>query len=141
MRISDWSSEVCSSDLIAPGAVIPANAVLPFTPKWSLSGGLAYEFEISTAGTMTLRGDWNYRTATYLSADNNPILRQPAYHMVNLSASFLTAGQGVRVTGGVTNLTNQAILMSGFDDLQGATHADGTYAHQPEWYLKVRYSF
>src|SRR3546814_4015109 len=25
---------------IAPGAVIPANAVLPFTPKWSLSGGL-----------------------------------------------------------------------------------------------------
>src|SRR3546814_7591043 len=68
---------------------------------------------------MTLRGDWNYRTATYLSADNNPILRQPAYHMVNLSASFLTAGQGVRVTGGVTNLTNKAILMSGFADLQG----------------------
>src|SRR3546814_8822479 len=30
---------------ITPGAVIPANAVLPFTPKWSLSGGLAYEFE------------------------------------------------------------------------------------------------
>src|SRR3546814_1883789 len=62
---------------IAPGAVIPANAVLPFTPKWSLSGGLAYEFEISTAGTMTLRGDWHYRTATYLSAENTPILRQP----------------------------------------------------------------
>src|SRR3546814_16715325 len=59
---------------IAPGAVIPANAVLPFTPKWSLPGGLAYEFEISTAGTMTLRGDWNYRTATYLSAVHNPIL-------------------------------------------------------------------
>src|SRR3546814_2383022 len=118
MRISDWSSEVCSSDLIAPGAVIPANAVLPFTPKWSLSGGLAYEFEISTAGTMTLRGDWNYRTATYLSADNNPILRQPAYHMVNLSASFLTAGQGVRVTGGVNNTTNKAIPITGLADLQ-----------------------
>src|SRR3546814_4898421 len=82
---------------------------------------------------MTLRGDWNYRTATYLSADNNPILRQPAYHMVNLSASFLTAGQGVRVTGGVTNLTNKAILMSGFADLQGSSIADGTYGRPREW--------
>src|SRR3546814_2507415 len=81
---------------------------------------------------MTLRGDWNYRTATYLSADNNPILRQPAYHMVNLSASFLTAGQGVRVTGGVTNLTNKAILMSGFADLQGSSIADGTYGRPRE---------
>src|SRR3546814_17936125 len=90
---------------------------------------------------MTLRGDWNYRTATYLSADNNPILRQPAYHMVNLSASFLTAGQGVRVTGGVTNLTNKAILMSGFADLQGSSIADGTYGRPREWYLTVRYSF
>src|SRR3546814_17921433 len=88
MRISDWSSDVCSSDL--------------------------------------------YRTATYLSADNNPILRQPAYHMVNLSASFLTAGQGVRVTGGVTNLTNKAILMSGFADLQGSSIADGTYGRRSE---------
>src|SRR3546814_14678734 len=108
---------------------------MPFTPKWSLSGGLAYEFEISTAGTMTLRGDWNYRTATYLSADNNPILRQPAYHMVNLSASFLTAGQGVRVTGGVTHLTNKAILMSGFADLTGPSIPDGTRARPPQWYL------
>src|SRR3546814_7173583 len=49
---------------IAPGAVIPANAVLLFTPTWSLSGGLAYVFEISTAGSMTLRGDGNYRTAS-----------------------------------------------------------------------------
>src|SRR3546814_10684400 len=138
MRISDWSSEVCSSDLIAPGAVIPANAVLPFTPKWSLSGGLAYEFEISTAGTMTLRGDWNYRTATYLSADNNTILRQPAYHMVNLSASFLTAGQGVRVTGGVTNLTNKAILMSGFADLQGSSIADRSAEHTSELQSPMR---
>src|SRR3546814_6850706 len=83
------------------------NAVLHCSRSCGLAGGLAYEFEISTAGTMTLRGDWNYRTATYLSADNNPILRQPAYHMVNLSASFLTAGQGVRVTGGVTNLRSE----------------------------------
>src|SRR3546814_6505543 len=121
MRISDWSSDVCSSDLtfpggassiepvqvnggrarirgveveatarpveavtatfglsrldtkyleIAPGAVIPANAVLPFTPKWSLSGGLAYEFEISTAGTMKLRGDWKDRKSTRLNSSH-----------------------------------------------------------------------
>src|SRR3546814_15118600 len=113
---------------MAPGAGIPANAVLPFTPKWSLSGGLAYEFEISTAGTMTLRGDWNYRTATYLSADNNPILRQPAYHMVNLSASFLTAGHGVRVTGGFTHLTNTAHLMSGFPALPRSPFPHRTHA-------------
>src|SRR3546814_20299749 len=61
--------------------------------------------------------------------------------MVNLSASFLTAGQGVRVTGGVTNLPNKAILISGFADLQGSSIADGTYGRPREWYLTVRYSF
>ncbi|ATE63636.1 TonB-dependent receptor [Rhizorhabdus dicambivorans] len=126
---------------IAPGAVIPANARLPFTPKWSLSGGLAYRFEIGSAGDLTLRGDWNYRTETFLSADNTPILRQPGYHMVNVLATFETASKAVRVTGGITNLTDKAVLMSGFADLQGSSLADGTYGRPREWYLSIRYSY
>lgn len=126
---------------IASGAVIPANAVLPYTPKWNLSGGLAYRLEIGGAGSLTLQGDWNYRSTTYLSADNNPILRQPGYHMVNASASFQTASERVRITGGVTNLTDKAVLMSGFADLQGSSFADGTYGRPREWYLTVRYSY
>src|SRR3546814_13824607 len=90
---------------------------------------------------MTLRGDWNYRTATYLSAENNPILRQPAYHMVNLSASFLTDGQGVRVTGGVTNLTKKTLLMTGLDDHHGSSISAGPYGRPREWYMTVCYYF
>ncbi|EZP83970.1 TonB-dependent receptor-like protein [Novosphingobium resinovorum] len=42
---------------VTPGAVIPAGAALPFTPKWSLSAGLGYAFDLGDAGTLNLRGD------------------------------------------------------------------------------------
>ncbi|EZP83971.1 TonB-dependent receptor-like protein [Novosphingobium resinovorum] len=61
--------------------------------------------------------------------------------MVNLSASFETANEAIRLTGGVTNLTNEAVLMSGFADLQGSSIADGTYGRPREWYVTMRYSF
>ncbi|KEY99593.1 TonB-dependent receptor [Sphingobium indicum] len=126
---------------IAPNAAIPADAVLPYTPKWSISGGLSYAYELADAGTLTLRGDWNYRSRTFFNAANDPIISQQGYHVVNLSAAFLTRDEHWRLTLGVTNLTDKAYLGSGFADLRNSSFADGVYARPREWYLSARYAF
>lgn len=126
---------------IAPNATIPANAVLPFTPKWSISGGLNYEFNVGDAGTMTLRGDWSYRSKVFFNAANDPIISQPGYHVVNMSATFQTLDRHWKFTGGVTNLTDKAYLVSGFADMRNSSFADGVYARPREWYATLRYSF
>lgn len=126
---------------IAANAAIPANAVLPFTPKWSISGGLSYAFEVADAGTLTFRGDWNYRSRVFFDAPNDPIISQPGYHVVNVSAAFLTVDRHWRLTVGVTNLTDKAYLVSGFADLRNSSFADGVYARPREWYATIRYSF
>ncbi|TAL01420.1 MAG: TonB-dependent receptor [Rhodospirillaceae bacterium] len=126
---------------IASNAAIPANAVLPFTPKWSISSGFNYVFEVGNAGSVTLRGDWNYRSRVYYSAANDPIISQSGYHVVNASVAFLTMSEDWRLTVGVTNLTNKAYLVSGFADLRNSSFADGVYARPREWYATLRYSF
>src|SRR3546814_13832381 len=37
MRISDWSSDVCSSDLAAAVALRPAERLIVFTARWKLA--------------------------------------------------------------------------------------------------------
>ncbi|MBJ7437790.1 MAG: TonB-dependent receptor [Sphingopyxis sp.] len=126
---------------IAANAAIPANAVLPFTPKWSVSGGLSYQFAVGNAGTLTLRGDWNYRSRVFFNAPNDPIISQPGYHTANLAATFETLDEHWRITAGVTNVTDKAYLASGFADLRNSSFADGVYGRPREWYLTARYSF
>src|SRR3546814_2043433 len=91
MRISDWSSDVCSSDLFiarpfgglsingnvgllwtkldAPGVFVAGlpvdNQPLALTPKFTGKGGARYDFETSGLGTISPWVQFSYRTATH----------------------------------------------------------------------------
>src|SRR3546814_6963497 len=45
MRISDWSSDVCSSDLFEPGA-LPGLASNPEFNLYTVGGGISYDLDL-----------------------------------------------------------------------------------------------
>src|SRR3546814_3887865 len=84
MRISDWSSDVCSSDLVhsegrksarffinplnvAGGPIDPVGLRLPQSPKWKANGFISYVQPIG-ASSLTFGLD-----ATYSGAFNNDL--------------------------------------------------------------------
>src|SRR3546814_3759105 len=85
MRISDWSSDVCSSDLVAQPSVPPSTCLLPAArsipvPVWMRGGPLfasaspRYVPECSAAPyhpTGFLRSDAEFRRATYYGLMSN----------------------------------------------------------------------
>src|SRR3546814_5156255 len=86
MRISDWSSDVCSSDLVAYTKVkidrltIPASllaaytseglegslaqTVIPFQPKWQANASFDYKIaDVMMDTSLILNGDLHYQTS------------------------------------------------------------------------------
>src|SRR3546814_14586483 len=72
MRISDWSSDVCSSDLVADQRAIQN------TPKWTLSGTLDAAAPLAS-GMVNASTTLSYRSGTNQFETPNPFLDQPGY--------------------------------------------------------------
>src|SRR3546814_17519849 len=64
MRISDWSSDVCSSDLAA-GRPEPADIQIQGQPKWTANAGLNLRYpEKVLGGDLSASLDFHYTGAT-----------------------------------------------------------------------------
>src|SRR3546814_9128353 len=90
MRISDWSSDVCSSDLIdaqykeyitniggVPTDVADFREVQN-TPKWTASANLAYSTPIGD-GDLSFGTTLSYRSKTYQFEIPNPYIDQKGF--------------------------------------------------------------
>lgn len=121
-------------------AGLTLDSALPYTPEWTLSGSAAYTFA-SAWGEVTPRLDWSYRDDAYTDALNTAEIRQEGHHVLNASLSWRPDAGGVRVTGGVTNLTDERYFRSASADLAVKGSAEASWARPREWFLAVRYSF
>jgi iron complex outermembrane receptor protein len=98
--------------LIASGSTIPA-AQLPRTPKWTGSVGAQYDLPISF-GTVSLRGDYSYRSLQYFDYTNSPILAQAGYGLLNGKLSFLTPDEHWELAVSVQNATDKRYINTGY---------------------------
>src|SRR3546814_9954700 len=129
MRISDWISDVCSSDLvemnaalvrhwsldasigylnarytkILPGIPLTGNEDFVNTPKWTAQAGTSYEFETGV-GSFIPRIDWTFATKTYNDEANAPDLVTPKHSFFNASLTYRLPNSGFELPAGVTNL-------------------------------------
>src|SRR3546814_20946198 len=85
MRISDWSSDVCSSDLIdakydrfvdAFGTDVASQRAFQNTPKWTLSGTLGAHIPVGD-GAVDDSTSLSYRSLTHQFEVPIPWLDQP----------------------------------------------------------------
>src|SRR3546814_2284862 len=99
MRISDWSSDVCSSDLLTltstiaymdarydvdlddVGGSLRGNR-LPNAPQWNVTLGGEYKAPLGD-GTLSLRTDVSWRDSVFFNPNNNPLFSGNATTLVN----------------------------------------------------------
>ena len=95
---------------------------------------------LGDSAKLSLHGDWSYRSASYLDAENNPTLHVGAYSLFAANAT-VELDNGVSVGIGGRNLGNRKYMTGGNDDLGGLGYAEGTFAAPREWYVTARYTF
>src|SRR3546814_12192032 len=75
MRISDWSSDVCSSDL-----------------KWTATVSPEFNVFLPNEGRVTLRADYSYKSTMAADAENTPELFSGNVTLVNASLTYSAPG-------------------------------------------------
>jgi iron complex outermembrane recepter protein len=109
-------------------------------PEWTLSSGLQYSFQAGSAGQITLRGDWSYKSKVYEDVFNDARLIQPAVDIVNAYASFATADSRWEIALFGTNLTDERYRVSGNSSAAFGL-AESTFAAPREWGATLKYRF
>ena len=87
---------------------------MPSAPKTNLNALLRYEIPVS-AGTIALEFDGKYQSKEYFSVDNDPILRQDGYTLMNSRVSYTTLKDRLTVSGWARNISNKQYLAGAYD--------------------------
>jgi iron complex outermembrane receptor protein len=109
-------------------------------PKWTLSTGLQYAFQAGSAGRITLRGDWSYKSRVFHDVFNDARLAQPGFDIVNAYTSFATNDDHWEIALFGTNLTDERYRISGNSSV-GFGLAESTFAPPREWGATLKYRF
>jgi iron complex outermembrane receptor protein len=124
----------------AAAAPVTVDSSLPNAPKWTANAGATVRVLETDGGRLSLRADWTYRGSHFKDAVNTPQLRQKGVGLWNASATFELDNQHGSVSLGVSNLTNERPLVTGYADLGGAGNIYGIFARPREWFLQVGYA-
>ena len=86
--------------------------------------------------------DWAWQDAEYHDAVNSPLIRQPAFHLVNASLAFVPEGSRWQITVASHNLLDETYLVTGnsaFDT--AAAYVERVYGRPREFLVSLRYEF
>ena len=76
-------------------------------PKYSFIGYVQWPLEVATAGTITPRFDWSYKSRIFFGPENLDLVSQGSLWLMNLRVGYRTPGGSVEVAGWVRNLTDE----------------------------------
>jgi len=109
-------------------------------PDLTASAGAQYGFNVGSAGGITVRADWSYKSKVYHDVFNDARLAQDAFDVVNAYASFETADEAWEFALFGTNLTDERYKLSGNSSV-GFGLAEVTYSAPREWGLSAKFRF
>jgi iron complex outermembrane receptor protein len=124
-----------------PTGVITLESRLPKVAKWTAHVGADYEIDLRWSGSVTLRGDYTFKSRVANDADNTPELFAPGISLVELSATYQPTMENWSFIAGGTNITNRRYLVNGETQLGGAGMIFGVPNRPAEWYVTVRFKF
>jgi iron complex outermembrane receptor protein len=120
-----------------PGLTLQSQPIK--TPRWTNS--LLAQYSIATgAGTLTLLGDWVFRTRSYADAVNTPILATPKYSLFNSRATFAFPDDHWSLAAYVNNIADKRVVSDGFT-VEGLGFYDVSYLPPREWGITAQYRF
>ena len=109
-------------------------------PEWNASLGATADLMNNEQGHTYLRIDWSHKGKQFKVPNNEILLRQDAYNILNMSLSWESVDERWLATVGGTNLLDEVYIVSGLDyDGTGITAASPS--RPLEWYVRLRYTF
>lgn len=87
---------------------------LPSAPKTNLNGLIRYELPVSV-GTFAVQLDGKYQSKQFFSVDNDPLLTQGGYTILNARISYSTLKDRLVVSAWGRNIGNKNYLASAYD--------------------------
>jgi len=110
-------------------------------PKWTASGGLQYGIN-TDIGTISMRGDWSYKSKIFNDVGNNPFIAQSGYSLFNARASWKSEDDLYHIALFATNLGNKRYKVSGnASSAAFGSLAEATYAPPREWGVTLGLNF
>ncbi|MFV0278271.1 MAG: hypothetical protein ACK5HY_13955, partial [Parahaliea sp.] len=88
---------------------------LPQSPGYSVAGLVYYDIPLNSGAVITLQTDFSYQDDVFFLNDNNPLLSQEAYGLVNARVSFRTASENFELALWGKNLAGEDYLSAAFD--------------------------
>jgi iron complex outermembrane receptor protein len=97
----------------------------PFSPKWTVNAGVAYDFDLGGGATLTPRVDYTYIDSQYQTVQGTPADFIAAHSLVNASLTF--AKDAWRVQGYATNIGKKTYI-------SGQTYGPAYFLGRPRQY-------
>ena len=115
---------------------------LSFAPRWTASAAAEYEFRLGNAGSLALRGEYNYRSSYFVDVSNAPNRLVEGYGLLNARATLSTPDNHVRVQAWGENLTNKLYITDRGAPLGGLLGSQNVVYGRPRTYgVRVIMSF
>lgn len=110
------------------------------TPKWSASAAADIDLFEAAGGTITVHGDYSYKSNQARDAVNTPLLFSGEQNLVGANIRWTREDKALELVAGVQNLTNNRYIITGTQvDAIGATSV--TWSRPREYYLTARLRF
>lgn len=75
-----------------PGDIAVGNRLVR-APEWSASASVAYNWPLRRAGRLSAQLDYNYRSAFFFTAQNDPLTQQQGFGLLDLSLKLQSPGE------------------------------------------------
>ncbi len=128
-------------DELNPGATVTTDLRLMRTPEVTLAVGGEYEFALSDAYDLTVRGDYAYQSSQALDPANTPILIQDGYGLLNARVTLTPVNANWEVALYGKNLTDELYLQGGLTTLDSFGIVEGSYGLPSEWGIVTKLKF
>ncbi len=122
-------------------ALAGLHAHVPFSPDFTARFAIQHTFDLGDGGRLVVGGDASHRSATSLSVDNRPNLRQEAYTLYGAFAAWYSAEGQWEVRAGGRNLSDETYMTEGQEFSSIGNIQTAYYGMPRNWYLSVRYNF
>lgn len=120
---------------ILPGILLTGSEAFVNTPKYTAQVGTSYQIDVGS-GSVTPRVDWTYASKSFNDEANTVDLLTKSHSFFNGSLTYKFPNEKFEIQAGVTNITNERVIVSGYTNAQAIYSA--TYNRPREWFLTLR---
>ncbi|AKH43199.1 iron complex outermembrane receptor protein [Altererythrobacter atlanticus] len=120
---------------------ISLDAVTPYTPKWTYSFGIQYDYELESNAVVSARFDGAYQSDLFTESNNSEWSRVQGYFLGNARVSFTSPDTDWRLSLEVQNLFDKYYFLSVSDVSTSLGVVTGVPGLPRTWAATVRRTF